>query len=199
MSVIFAMCLFSLSMSITPGPVNLITLSTGVNHGFRNSMPFVSGATIGFTLLLLVVGLGIGSFAAKSQLFLDLLGYGGAGIISYMGYKIAVSTPQIKVTSEALPTFYQGVLLQCINPKAWVACLAGVSAFNLANSYILLALFVSLYFIICFASISLWALAGEKISAFFHTPRNLRVFNMLMGGALVIVAIYLLFMQFVNI
>jgi threonine/homoserine/homoserine lactone efflux protein len=64
MSVIFAMCLFSLSMSISPGPVNLITLSTGVNHGFKNAMPFVSGATLGFTLLLLMVGLGLGGLAS---------------------------------------------------------------------------------------------------------------------------------------
>ncbi len=198
MSVIFAMCLFSLSMSITPGPVNLITLSTGVNHGFRNAMPFVSGATIGFTLLLLAVGLGVGRFAAQSQFFLDLLGYGGTAFICYMGFKIATSTPQIKISAETLPTFFQGFLLQWLNPKAWVACLAGVSAFNLASSEVMLGVFVSLYFVICFVSISLWALVGEKISIFFQVPRNLLVFNMLMGGALIIVAIYLLFIQFSN-
>jgi len=140
MSVIFAMCLFSLSMSISPGPVNLITLSTGANHGFKNAMPFVSGATIGFTLLLLMVGLGIGGLASQNQVLLDLLGYGGAAFIYYMGYKIVLSKPEIQIQSKTRPVFYQGFLLQWLNPKAWIACISGISAFNLADSLPMLAI-----------------------------------------------------------
>jgi len=195
MSVIFAMCLFSLSMSISPGPVNLISLSTGVNHGFRNAIPFVSGATIGFSLLLLTIGLGLGSFAVEDQFFLELLGYGGAGFIFYLGYKTALSKPKIEVSVESRPTFYQGFLLQCLNPKAWIACIAGVSGFNLADSHSMLIIFVSLYFVICYASIATWALVGQKINIFFRTERNLRIFNVTMGGVLILVSIYLLLMQ----
>ena len=52
MTLIFAMCSFALSMSISPGPVNLVTLSSGINHGFLRTLPFVAGASIGFSLLL---------------------------------------------------------------------------------------------------------------------------------------------------
>ena len=94
MSIILAMSLFSLSMSISPGPVNFITLSTGANHGFRSAVPFVSGATICFTLLLLLIGMGLGQLAEDHAAFLDLLGYGGSALICYMGYKIATSDPR---------------------------------------------------------------------------------------------------------
>ncbi|MCG8428476.1 MAG: LysE family translocator [Chromatiales bacterium] len=196
MSVIIAMGLFSLSMSISPGPVNLIALTSGVNSGFRRAMPFVSGATIGFTLLLSVVGLGVGVFVAESPLFLGLLGYLGTGFICYMGYKIATSTPEIKVASQRVPSFSQGFLLQWLNPKAWIACLSGVSAFNLAGSYLMLAVFIGLYFVICYASIASWALVGDKIQRFLLNERYLRVFNTSMGGMLMLVALYLLGLQF---
>ena len=195
MSVIFAMCLFSLSMSISPGPVNFITLSTGVNHGFRNAMPFVSGATIGFTLLLLMVGLGLGRLVSQNKIFLDLLGYGGTAFICYLGYKIVVSKPEIQFQSEASPVFYQGFLLQWLNPKAWIACISGVSAFNLADSLPMLIIFVNIYFVICYASIASWALAGEKINTLITKPGNLRMLNTVMGGALILVALYLLSLQ----
>lgn len=195
MTVILAMCLFSLSMSISPGPVNLITLSTGVNHGFRRAMPFVSGATIGFTLLLLLIGLGMGSFLSTNGIFPTILAVGGTAFISYIGYKIAVSKPEVNVSSCEVPSFCQGFLLQWLNPKAWSACLAGLSAFNLANSHTKLAIFISLYFVICYASIASWALAGEKVKTLFETPRSARILNLVMGGSLIMVALYLLFLQ----
>lgn len=195
LSVIFAMCLFALTMSLSPGPVNLISLSTGVNHGFKSAMPFVFGATIGFTVLLLLVGLGIGRFAAQNPLALEVLGYIGAAFIAYLGYKIARSTPDIKVSSKAsLPTFHQGFFLTWLNPKAWIASLAGVSAFGLANSSLMLSIFVSLYFFICYACISSWALLGSKVTVLLAKPKNLQIFNRAMGGSLMIVALSLAIM-----
>ena len=55
MSLIIAMCLFAVSMSISPGPVNLVTFSSGLNYGFVPTLPFVAGAALGFAVLLVVV------------------------------------------------------------------------------------------------------------------------------------------------
>ncbi|MCO1335598.1 hypothetical protein MO867_14765 [Microbulbifer sp. OS29] len=59
MSLFLAMFGFSLAMPITPGPVNMVIISSGVNHGFSRTLPFVSGATVGFTLLLSMIGFGL--------------------------------------------------------------------------------------------------------------------------------------------
>jgi threonine/homoserine/homoserine lactone efflux protein len=58
MSPVIAMISFSLTMSISPGPVNMVIISSGASYGVRKTFSFVSGVTIGFTLLLLFIGLG---------------------------------------------------------------------------------------------------------------------------------------------
>ena len=197
-SVIVAMCLFALSMSISPGPVNLIVLSTGVNHGFKKSMPFVSGATIGFTLLLLVIGLGLATFAARNQTFLNILSYIGSAFIAYMGFQIArTKGDRLDVGKAERPHFFQGFILQWVNPKAWIASLAGVSAFSLANSqsHEQLLLFVSLYFVICYICLTGWALLGAKIAHFLNDEYRRRIFNLVMGTSLIVVALFLVLMR----
>ncbi|MCO7216681.1 LysE family translocator, partial [Halomonas sp. OfavH-34-E] len=58
---LLAIFAFSLVASISPGPVNLLILSTGVGHGWRRAMPLVVGASGGFTLLLGLLAAGLGS------------------------------------------------------------------------------------------------------------------------------------------
>ncbi len=61
MSLLLSMAGFALAMSISPGPVNLVALSAGAQYGFRASLRHVVGATLGFILLLLLMGLGLGA------------------------------------------------------------------------------------------------------------------------------------------
>lgn len=190
LSIITAMCLFSLSMSISPGPVNMLALSTGVNHGFRKAVPFVSGATIGFTLLLFLIGLGLGQIATTIPYLMETLGFAGAAFICYIGVKIFQSDSKLERGEETSSSFLHGALLQWLNPKAWIACLSGVSAFNLV-SLDQLSLFTLLYFAICYRSIACWALVGDKISRVLSTEQNLKRFNRVMGGGLVMVGGYL--------
>jgi threonine/homoserine/homoserine lactone efflux protein len=105
-----------------------------VNYGVKRTMPYVSGATIGFTLLLLVIGLGFFQFIKNYPSFLTYLAIAGSLYIIYMGYKIACSKPNIEVGKINSPKFYQGFLLQWINPKAWIACVSGVSLFSKTES-----------------------------------------------------------------
>lgn len=195
MSIIFAMCLFALSMSISPGPVNMITLSTGVNYGFWRTLPFVSGAAIGFTLLLAAIGLGISRLVQHVPVFLDVLAYLGAAFICYMGYRIATATPNVEPESRNKPGFFQGCILQWLNPKAWISSLSSVSGFGLADSYSMLFVFCGLYLVICFASVASWAYLGSRLSAVMVSESRIARFNFLMGGLLVLVAVYLLYLQ----
>ncbi|ARV72749.1 LysE family translocator [Vibrio campbellii] len=195
MSVLIAMSLFSFSMSISPGPVNLIALTSGLNYGFWRSIPFVSGATIGFTLLLLLIGLGIGTLLSNYTQPLEYLSYFGCGFILYMGIKIFSVNPQeIKGADfNDIPSFTQGIFMQWLNPKAWMACLAGCSAFNVHSSNEALATFVSIYFLICYLGIGCWSFLGEKMSVYLKRRNSIAIFNKVMGGMLCLIAIYLFF------
>jgi threonine/homoserine/homoserine lactone efflux protein len=195
MAVFIAMCVYSLSMSISPGPVNLVALTSGLNNGFRSAIPFVSGGAIGFAFLLLAIGLGVGTIATSFPLFLSILGYGGSAFIFYVGFNIATADPVIKQPRETSSSFIHGVILQWLNPKAWIASISGVGAFELEEIYPLLE-FVLIYFLICYASIACWALAGDKMNLLLNEPKALKLFNAVMGGLLMLVAIYLLGIQF---
>ena len=190
-SLLFAMFTFSLAMSITPGPVNMIILSSGVNYGVKRTLPYVSGATIGFTLLLLFIGLGFFQFIKAYPSFLTYLAIAGSLYIIYMGYKIASAKPNIEVKNADVPQFHQGFLLQWINPKAWIACVSGVSIFSSAESYDQFLMFSGIYFIICYLSLAVWSILGDKVSLLLNSPIRLRLFNIAMGLLLIVTAVYL--------
>ncbi len=191
MTLLIAMLAFSLAMSITPGPVNMIILSSGVNYGVKRTIPYVTGATVGFTLLLLFIGLGFFQFIKAYPSFLTYLAVAGSLYIIYMGYKIATAKPDIEVKKEDVPKFYQGFLLQWINPKAWIACVSGVSIFSSADSYEPFLIFSGIYFIVCYLSLAFWALLGDKVSLLLNSHTRLRLFNITMGLLLIGTAAYL--------
>lgn len=191
LTLLFSMVTFSLVMSITPGPVNMMIISSGINHGFKKTFSFVSGATIGFTLLLLLIGLGLSKFYALYPNFFSFLEILGAGFIIYVGYKISTAQGSLEVDKNNQKTlkFYEGFLLQWLNPKAWIAAISGVSMFVIDSFS--LWVFVIIYFLVCYLSLSFWGVVGQKALYFFNTNRRLKLFNISMGTVLMISALSL--------
>lgn len=197
MSLLIAMCIFSLTMSISPGPVNMVIVSSGANHGFGRTIPFVSGATIGFTLLLIFVSFGLMQFIEAYPLLLTYLELAGSAFIIYIGYKIATASPEILLEKQSAPSFGQGFLLQWLNPKAWIACASGAAMFSDPSTQAPLITFIVIYFLICYASLAAWAVLGDRVSLVLNSPLRIRVFNAMMGGLLIASALYVLYRQWV--
>jgi len=196
MKLLLAMFSFSLVMSITPGPVNMIILSSGINHGAKKTIPYVSGATVGFILLLLFIGFGFSQFIHAYPFFLSYLAIAGSLYIIYIGYKIASSKPALELIEKDTPRFYEGFLLQWINPKAWIACVSGASIFVSRENHDQFLTFTVIYFIVCYISLGVWAILGDKLSYLLKDYFRLRVFNFIMGLILIITAGYLCYGQF---
>lgn len=192
-SQIIAMIIFSFTMSITPGPVNMINLSSGATHGIRKTIPFVSGSTIGFILLLTALAIGFMRIVLAYPLFLTYMAVGGTGFILYMSYKIAKSDPGQSTQAVTCPKFTEGVLLQWLNPKAWLACISGISLFADKDSFFPLFLFIALYFVVCYLCLFAWAVLGDRLKLILRNRTSLAIFNYLMGGLLSICALYLLY------
>lgn len=191
MTLLLAMFTFSLSMSITPGPVNMIILSSGINYGIRRTIPYISGATVGFTLLLLFIGFGFSQFINAYPSFLTYLAITGSIYIIYIGYKIAFSQAALEISKKAAPKFYEGLFLQWINPKAWIACVSGASIFSSATSNDAFLTFSVIYFFVCYLSLSIWAVLGDKVAHLLKDHFVLRLFNFVMGLILILTAGYL--------
>ena len=213
-SIWMAMFGFALSMSISPGPVNMLIIATAAQWGTRRAWAVVSGATIGFTLLLAVVGWGLAGLLQRHPLWLQAMGVVGALFIVFMASKL-ISSPVPQSTAEKnraeqttgqtiestavaenAPGFVHGFLLQWLNPKAWIAAAAGTALFAQAAVPHALWTFIGIYFVVCYASLALWAWAGGVLSPFLQQGQRMRGFNVVMGVLLCLMAVFMLWQQF---
>ncbi|REC95176.1 LysE family translocator [Kushneria indalinina] len=183
-ALLFSMAAFALAASLTPGPVNIVALSTGLNHGFRRSLRHITGASVGFTLLLVLVGVGLQSLFLHVPLAGELLRWAGVAFLLYMAAMLVrASGKEVNATPVAAPSFYQGALMQWLNPKAWVASAAAVSAYT--RDGVQMVALTAIFFILCYASISAWAAMGHWLGARLTQPRHLRRLNRAMAALLV--------------
>ena len=169
----------------------MVILSSGVNYGARRTLPYVTGATMGFLLLLLSIGLGFYKIIELYPSSMKYLAIGGSLYIIYMGYKIASSPSSIEVEKKETPKFYEGFLLQWLNPKAWIAGVSGATIFSSAENPAIFLTFAGIYFVVCYLSMAAWAVLGAQLANFLNTHFRLRVFDILMGLLLIITAAYL--------
>lgn len=97
-TILFSMLIFSFSMSISPGPINITILSSSLIYGVKKTLPFISGATIGFTFLLIVTGFGFSKLLILYPFTFKGLAVVGSVFIGYTGYRILSSSAQIQIT-----------------------------------------------------------------------------------------------------
>ena len=192
MSLSLSMAAFALAASISPGPVNIVALGSGARHGLRASLGHAAGASLGFCLLLVLIGLGLHELLLRWPLLNRLLHWGGVLFLLYMAWKLTSDSGELSTNhlSQA-PSAWHGAVMQWLNPKAWLASVAGIGAYT-GGDHQLLWLFTWLYAPICFVSVASWAWAGSVISHYLGNARNMRLFNRLLAGLLVVSAAYLM-------
>ncbi|MFJ2983285.1 MULTISPECIES: LysE family translocator [unclassified Pseudomonas] len=191
MSLSLSMAAFALAASISPGPVNIVALGSGARHGLRASLAHVAGATLGFCLLLALVGLGVHAALTRWQLLGMALQAGGVVFLLYMAWKLAWDDGQLgSERGQRAPSAWQGAAMQWLNPKAWLAAVAGVGAYT-GGEQQLLWLFTGIYGPICFVSVASWAWAGSVIREYVSERRYMRLLNRSLALLLVISAGYL--------
>lgn len=185
MTVFVSMFMFALIGAISPGPVNIIATGTGATFGLRRALPHVMGATLSYTLIVFVVGIGLNGVLSQYPQITQGLQYIGSGFLLYMAVKIATAKPMTTEVTTAIkpPSMLEGALSQGLNPKAWLVSMSGVSLFVSANTppSLYLLVFCVISFIVCLVSIGTWALLGELISRYLANHRRQVIFNFCMG------------------
>src|SRR6185295_19173948 len=129
MELLAALALFCVVTLFTPGPNNLKLMTSGLNFGFRRGLPHLLGVTLGFALMVLIVGLGLGAILEKWPLLYTVLKYGGAAYLLYLAWQIAVSIPPTPGGAGSPIGFLQAVAFQWVNPKAWVMAVGAISTY----------------------------------------------------------------------
>ncbi len=187
-----SMAAFALASSITPGPVNLVALNCGARFGFRASARHITGATVGFILLLLLIGLGLYELLERAPILMRGIQWGGVAFLLYMAWRLAVDDGRLEPAAAGNgPSLLDGALMQWLNPKAWLASVAGMGLFAANGDVLRVWLFAGLYFVICYGSIACWAGAGAFLSRYLQEPGRVRWLNRTMALLLAGSAFYL--------
>ncbi|ANC03738.1 MULTISPECIES: LysE family translocator [Pseudomonas] len=193
-----AFILFAFVSSITPGPNNTMLLASGVNFGVRRSIPHAMGISIGFMLMVLGVGFGLGElFKAWPPLY-SILRYVGAAYLLYLAWKIATSGP---ISGDAAGTrkplsFWGAAAFQWVNPKAWVMAVGAITTYTPAQGYVLNVIVIAaLFALVNLPSVGIWVMFGSALRNLLQNPRWLMLFNVLMALLLVISLYPLLFVE----
>jgi len=184
---ILAIALFAFVISITPGPNNTMVLASGVNFGLRPTIPHLIGIDLGFAVMIVAVGSGIGGAFAAVPVLHTALRYVGALYLLFLAWKIASSGSPDAVGSRKRPlSFLQAASFQWVNPKGWIAATGAVATYTPVNGFFANLLTVTAVFALVMGPcITLWAAVGTSLRRFLSDPTYLRAFNAVMALLLV--------------
>lgn len=187
LSLLGPLALFALVSSITPGPNNVMLAASGLNFGFRRSMPHLLGVNLGFTLMIFLVGVGLGSVFQQVPQLYTVLKYVGAAYLLYLAWKIANSGGMEDGAVGGRPmTFLQAAAFQWVNPKAWVMAVGVIATYTpQAGFFANLVIATVVCGIVNLPSIGVWVTFGTALRRVLHKPWAIRAFNISMALLLV--------------
>jgi threonine/homoserine/homoserine lactone efflux protein len=188
MDLLLALTVFCIVTLFTPGPNNLMLMTSGLNFGFRRGLPHLLGVVLGFTAMVLIVGFGLGAIFEAWPLLYVVLKYAGAAYLLYLAWEIAVSTPSDqRGESTGRPIgFLQAAAFQWVNPKAWVMAVGAISTYAAVAAFPLNVIVIATLFgVLGIASSGTWLGFGAALQRVLTDTRAVRAFNIIMALLLV--------------
>lgn len=191
--------LFVVVTTITPGPNNTMLLASGVNFGFRRTVPHILGISAGVVVLMLCVGLGLGEAFRHLPILYTVLEAASIAYLLYLAWKIGTSGELKVKRGEHRPMrFHEAIAFQWINPKAWMMVLTAATTIRLSADFNLNAVVMAaLFYVIGLPCICVWAAFGTGVRGFLSNPLRLRAFNIAMALSLV-ASMYPLFAHLIS-
>jgi threonine/homoserine/homoserine lactone efflux protein len=181
--------IFAISSTVTPGPNNIMIMTSGLNYGIKNSIPHLLGICFGFPVMVIVIGFGFSVIFERYPLFNEVIKIVGVVYLLYLAWLIASSSPVSLEGKKSKPlSFTQAALFQWVNPKAWVVATGAVSAYTSVSSDIFAqVIFIALaFFIVAIPSLGTWLIFGVGIKKYLKSPKHQKVFNLSMALLLIV-------------
>jgi threonine/homoserine/homoserine lactone efflux protein len=175
---------YSFVMGMTPGPKNLMLAASGMNFGWRRTVPHIFGVLTGFTALIFLAGVGIGTLYEAAPGFRTALRWIGASFLVYLAWRIAAAS-RLEHPADARPLrFVEAALFQFANPKAWVFSLTAAATFlgsgGLAGALVLTIAGMCMTIV----STTTWTLFGAGLARWIASERVQRRVNLAFAVAL---------------
>ncbi|HVF65885.1 MAG TPA: LysE family translocator [Casimicrobiaceae bacterium] len=188
MDLVIALAVFCVVTLFTPGPNNVMLMTSGLNFGIRRGLPHLLGVTLGFTVMVLAIGLGLGAVFEAWPVAYTVLKYAGAAYLLYLAWQIATSAPpSTENASKGRPiSFLQAVAFQWVNPKAWVMAVGAASTYAAIAPFPFNMFVIAAFFgVLGLASSGTWLGLGAALQHLLKNPRAVRIVNVVMALLLV--------------
>lgn len=182
-----ALCLFAFASSITPGPNNMMLMASGANFGWKRTIPHWLGVVVGFTILIVASGLGLGGLFTAFPVLHTVLKWVGAAYLVWLAIKVGTSKSLSGGGSSGKPmTFLAAAAFQWVNPKAWAMALTAVTIYLPQQHYLANLAVAALTFAAVNAPcVACWLSFGIGMRRFLDKPRTLQAFNIVMAALLI--------------
>ncbi len=193
MSELLALAAFSFISAGTPGPNNVMLWGSGVQFGFRRTIPHIAGITLGVGSMALLVATGLGVLITTVPALEVGLKLIGSAYLLYLAFQIAGGGGATQKEVAKPLTLWQAGMFQYVNPKAWVFVLAAVTTFRptdmgVVMATILTALVMMVVIVPCAAA---WTAAGSILNRYLADQRRSRWFRIAMGVLLAATVVYI--------
>ena len=191
---LLGLVVFAYVTSVTPGPNNMMLLASGVNFGFRRTVPHIFGIVCGVSTLLAAMAFGLGTLFVLFPPLNPILKICGAAYLLWLAFKIATSGGAGEKKGKTRPmSFFEAAMFQWVNPKAWMMALGAIAGyFNAALPWQSGAALLGAFWLTGVFAIVPWAAFGQTLRRFLTNPRRLKIFNVTMGIALALSVIPML-------
>jgi threonine/homoserine/homoserine lactone efflux protein len=192
-----AFVMFAIVMFFTPGPNNIMLLSSGLTYGFRRTVPHIAGVATGFSFMVAAVGLGLGAIFIAYPVLQTILKYAGTAYLVYLSAVIAMAGPVAsgQENQRGPMTFWGAAMFQWVNAKGWVMVIGTITAYAAIASFpwnIVVQTMMSL--LMGTLSSVTWALFGSSLRQLLTSPGVVRAFNIVMA-VLLLASLYPVFMD----
>lgn len=183
--------LFTLAITFSPGPINLLVMAKAGQSGWRATAPAILAACTTAALTIVLAGLGMASLMISAPLVPTLLSWVGVIWLSWMAWRLATAKTTTSASAEQgiSLTGLKAFGLQLINPKGWMMALTAVTVFAGGDATpTTIAAMATVFLCLALLGTSSWALMGISSRRLLTTSSRMRVFNLVMAVALIAVA-----------
>ncbi|MDV5227350.1 LysE family translocator [Providencia rettgeri] len=186
LGLVFSLFTFLFIAAVTPGPNNMLLTSSTANYGFRRSIPLLLGIMLGMQSILYLSAFGVAALLLLYPALHIAMKVAGSLYLLWLAWKTATANyTSLKTESAAAKNikWYQGGLLQFLNPKAWLMGLGAVGSYSLPGELFAQSIIVMSIAVVTVNLIAglIWMAGGSLIGYFLRGRRAWFIFNLVMG------------------
>lgn len=193
---------FAFISSATPGPNNLLLMSSGALFGWRRTLPHLGGILLGFAVVMSSAVFGLGTLVDQWPWLVTIVRVLGASWLAWMSirfFRVSLKGDQTTRRVEKAPIarpfrFYEAMLFQWINPKAIIAALSSAGAYIAISDQVWqrAVVIVGVFFVAGLIGCSTWMIAGNALNRYMSSGRSAPYVNGAMGVLILATAVFIL-------